>query len=118
MKKIKKSNRLLGTVLTVSAICALTISGQAFAAGEGVGSAAQIEADGAGAPGVAEGGAVKGGACHRGNGEGSAVDVGVSKKFLLKERNRAYKAEITPDCRQGCAGCGANCLLKEVSCDA
>jgi len=46
------------------------------------------------------------------------VDVGVSKKFLLKERNRAYKAKITPDCRQGCAGCGANCLLKEVSCDA
>jgi hypothetical protein len=25
---------------------------------------------------------------------------------------------VTPDCREGCAGCGANCLLKEVECDA
>ena len=46
------------------------------------------------------------------------IDVGVSKKFLLRERKRAYEAKITPDCRQGCAGCGAACLLKEVSCDA
>ena len=45
-------------------------------------------------------------------------DVGVSKKFLLRERKRAYDAKITPDCREGCAGCGANCLLKEVQCDA
>ena len=46
------------------------------------------------------------------------ADVGVTKKFLLRERKRAYDAAITPDCREGCAGCGANCLLKEVSCDA
>ena len=46
------------------------------------------------------------------------IDVGVSKKFLLRERRRAYEATITPDCREGCAGCGANCLLKEVQCDA
>ena len=46
------------------------------------------------------------------------VDVGVNKKFLLRERKRAYEARITPDCREGCAGCGANCLLKEVECDA
>ena len=46
------------------------------------------------------------------------ADVGVTKKFLLRERKRAYDAVITPDCREGCAGCGANCLLKEVSCDA
>ncbi len=45
-------------------------------------------------------------------------DVGVSKKFLLRERRRAYEECITPDCRESCAGCGANCLLKEVSCDA
>ena len=32
MKKIKKSNRLLGTVLAVSAICALSISGTGYAA--------------------------------------------------------------------------------------
>ena len=46
------------------------------------------------------------------------IDVGVNKKFLLRERKRAYEAKITPDCREGCAGCGANCLLKEVECDA
>ena len=46
------------------------------------------------------------------------IDVGVTKRFLIKERKRAYEALITPDCRHGCAGCGANCLLKEVECDA
>ena len=46
------------------------------------------------------------------------ADVGVSKKFLLRERKQAYAGLITPDCRHGCAGCGANCLLKEVDCDA
>ena len=46
------------------------------------------------------------------------IDVGVNKGFLQKERQRAYAGEITSDCRQGCAGCGANRLLKEVSCDA
>ena len=46
------------------------------------------------------------------------ADVGVSKKFLLRERKQAYAGLITPDCRHGCAGCGANCLLKEVQCDA
>ena len=59
----------------------------------------------------------------RGYGEGEilpwdTIDVGVSKKFLLQERHRAYDEQITPDCREGCAGCGANCLLKEVECDA
>ncbi len=44
-------------------------------------------------------------------------DVGVSKRFLLSERKKAYDAVVTPDCRQGCAGCGANKLLKEVRCD-
>lgn len=46
------------------------------------------------------------------------IDVGVTKSFLLRERKRAYQEKITPDCRHGCAGCGANCLLKEVDCDA
>ena len=44
-------------------------------------------------------------------------DVGVGKRFLLIERKKAYDAVVTPDCRQGCAGCGANKLLKEVRCD-
>ena len=46
------------------------------------------------------------------------IDVGIRKPFLLRERHRAYAAAITPDCREGCAGCGANCLLQEVKCDA
>ena len=46
------------------------------------------------------------------------IDVGVTKRFLKLERKRAYEGRITPDCREGCAGCGANKLLKEVPCDA
>lgn len=46
------------------------------------------------------------------------IDVGVTKKFLLRERKQAYAGKITPDCRHGCSGCGANTLLQEVKCDA
>ena len=46
------------------------------------------------------------------------MDVGVNKAFLSRERKRAYEEKITPDCRQACSGCGADRLLKEVSCDA
>ena len=46
------------------------------------------------------------------------IDVGVSKWFLQRERHRAYEGQTTPDCRHGCAGCGANRLLQEVACDA
>ena len=46
------------------------------------------------------------------------IDVGVTKKFLKLERKRAYESKITPDCRHGCAGCGAERLLREVPCDA
>ena len=46
------------------------------------------------------------------------IDVGISKRFLQLERKRAYAGTITPDCRHGCAGCGANKLLREVECDA
>ena len=46
------------------------------------------------------------------------LSVGVDPGFLLRERRRAYEGLVTPDCRQACAGCGANRLLKEVGCDA
>lgn len=46
-----------------------------------------------------------------------AIDVGVTKEFLLRERKCAYNGKVTPDCRQGCSGCGANKLLQEVACD-
>ena len=46
------------------------------------------------------------------------MDVGVTKAFLLRERKCAYNEKVSPDCREGCSGCGANKLLKEVPCDA
>ena len=46
------------------------------------------------------------------------IDVGITKRFLRSERKQAYAGVVTPDCRHGCAGCGANALLKEVPCDA
>ena len=36
------------------------------------------------------------------------IDVGVTKKFLLREFEKSQKAETTPNCREKCAGCGAN----------
>ncbi len=35
------------------------------------------------------------------------IDCGVTKSFLRKEWDRAMQAEVTPHCRQKCAGCGA-----------
>ena len=46
------------------------------------------------------------------------INVGLRKDFLLRDRHTAYENRITPDCRHKCAGCGANCLLKEAACDA
>ena len=46
------------------------------------------------------------------------IDVGVTKSFLISERQKAYCGRITADCRNGCSGCGANKLLREVTCDA
>ena len=36
------------------------------------------------------------------------VDSGISKRFLINEAQKAVKEEITPDCRNGCTGCGMN----------
>jgi radical SAM family uncharacterized protein len=42
------------------------------------------------------------------------IDFGVTKEFLLGERDKAFREELTPDCRQGtCAGCGACRLVDE-----
>ena len=35
------------------------------------------------------------------------IDIGVTKKFLRREWERAMNAEVTPNCRQKCSGCGA-----------
>ncbi|MCL2300599.1 MAG: TIGR03960 family B12-binding radical SAM protein [Firmicutes bacterium] len=36
------------------------------------------------------------------------LDYGVTKAFLWRERERAYAARTTPNCREGCAGCGVS----------
>jgi len=35
------------------------------------------------------------------------VDVGVTKKFLIRESEKALRGEVTPNCRQQCSACGA-----------
>lgn len=35
------------------------------------------------------------------------ISVGVSRQFLINEREKALKAEVTPNCRQECTNCGA-----------
>ena len=35
------------------------------------------------------------------------ISVGVTKKFFMRENEKAKKAETTPNCREKCAGCGA-----------
>ena len=38
------------------------------------------------------------------------IDIGVTKSFLRRERDKAYKGETTPSCAEKCSGCGANKL--------
>lgn len=38
----------------------------------------------------------------------SHIDFGVSQKFLQRECEKAYNEQTTQNCRQNCAGCGAN----------
>ena len=45
------------------------------------------------------------------------IDVGVRKAHLVRERERAYRSELTPDCRHQCAACGAAKLLHGRNCD-
>ena len=45
------------------------------------------------------------------------IDVGVRKQHLLHEREMAYQAELSPDCRKQCSGCGAAALLNGGKCD-
>ncbi len=38
------------------------------------------------------------------------IDIGVSRSFLLREREKAYRAECTLGCDKDCQGCGAMAL--------
>ena len=40
------------------------------------------------------------------------VDIGVSKKFMMEENEKAKKAAVTPNCREKCSSCGAAALCK------
>ena len=44
------------------------------------------------------------------------MDMGVTRRHHEIERERAYRSQLTPDCRAGCSGCGAASLLKEGVC--
>ena len=46
------------------------------------------------------------------------TSVGVTRSFLWREREQAYAAVITPDCRAKCSGCGANRFCPGGKCDA
>lgn len=37
------------------------------------------------------------------------LDYGIHKEFLISECKKAYQAETTPNCREKCSNCGANC---------
>ncbi len=39
------------------------------------------------------------------------IDIGVTKEYLIKEAERSYRAQTTPNCKEGCSGCGANAML-------
>lgn len=38
------------------------------------------------------------------------IDVGVTREFLAKERDKAYAETTTPNCRTKCSLCGAQCF--------
>lgn len=44
------------------------------------------------------------------------IDCGVTKEFLMRERQNAYNGATTPSCREKCSACGANKLGGERSC--
>lgn len=44
------------------------------------------------------------------------IDCGVTKQFLLREREKAYAGIPSQNCREKCNGCGANTLGGERTC--
>ncbi len=40
------------------------------------------------------------------------IDCGVSRRYLLSERDKAYRAVATTSCNKGCKGCGCQSLTK------
>jgi radical SAM family uncharacterized protein len=44
------------------------------------------------------------------------IDIGVDRKYLEVENEKAKRAELTQNCRKGCTGCGVNVNFKEGKC--
>ena len=44
------------------------------------------------------------------------INCGVSKAFLQRECEKAYRAETTPNCKEKCSGCGINKICKGDVC--
>ena len=44
------------------------------------------------------------------------IDMGVTRRHLWHEREQAYRAQLSPDCRKQCTGCGALGLMTEGGC--
>lgn len=42
------------------------------------------------------------------------IDIGVTKKFLIRENERAKEVVTTPNCREKCTGCGASRFGKGI----
>lgn len=44
------------------------------------------------------------------------IDIGVNRKYLERENEKAKKAELTKNCLEGCTGCGININFKDGKC--
>lgn len=44
------------------------------------------------------------------------INIGVTKKYLQCEAEKAYSATTTHNCKEGCTGCGASTLLEGGGC--
>ena len=45
------------------------------------------------------------------------INTGVTKRHLQHEREMAFRAALSPDCRRNCSSCGAAALLRGGRCD-
>ena len=44
------------------------------------------------------------------------IDIGVNRKYIERENEKAKRAELTRNCLEGCTGCGINVNFKEGKC--
>ena len=44
------------------------------------------------------------------------IDIGVNRKYLEAESEKAKKAELTQNCKKGCTGCGIDVNFKDGEC--